>query len=44
MDFSDFLEFARGFGKNDPAFDIDGNGETTFSDFIAFAKGYGKYR
>lgn len=42
VDFQDFLEFADGFRKGDPKYDIDGDGETGFPDFLEFARAFGR--
>ncbi len=45
--FTDFIIFARGFGKTDQdagfdaRLDLNGNGEVDFQDFILFARGFG---
>ena len=46
--FSDFLQFARQFGRQqgdegfDSKYDLDGDGEVGFQDFLRFAKEFGK--
>ncbi|MDP6777155.1 MAG: DUF362 domain-containing protein [Candidatus Latescibacteria bacterium] len=48
VDFSDFVEFARGFGTSEgdagfnSKFDLDGNGSVGFNDFVQFAQLFGK--
>ena len=44
VDFDDFLQFADGFSKGDPKYDLDGDGETGFSDFLEFARAFGTRR
>ena len=45
--FTDFIIFARGFGKTDQdagfdaRLDLNGNGEVDFQDFLLFARGFG---
>ncbi|MCZ6633563.1 MAG: EF-hand domain-containing protein, partial [bacterium] len=47
VNFQDFLQFARRFGKRagesefDAAFDLDGNGAVDFPDFLIFAQSFG---
>ena len=40
LDFSDFIEFAKAYGSNNPKFDIDGDGSVGFSDFLSFADAF----
>lgn len=48
VDFSDFLLFARGYGKSkgevgyEARFDLNGDGTVGFQDFVLFARMYGK--
>ena len=47
VDFTDFIVFARAFGKSwadedfEPWFDLDLDGEVGFSDFLIFGKAFG---
>ena len=47
VDFSDFVVFARGFGRQrgqagfDARLDLDGDGAVGFGDFVVFAKAFG---
>lgn len=48
VDFADFIQFARNFGKRqgdpdfDAKYDLNGSGSVDFSDFIRFAQAFGK--
>ena len=40
VNFTDFLQFLRGFNDNDVAFDLNGNGAVEFGDFLVFLKSH----